>query len=263
VTRRRRKELLQWAVFIAGIAAVVLFLVLTVRWDALGRRFFNPAEFTAQFPRIITEGIRNTLLYTAIGFGGGMVLGLLAALMRRSEVAPARALALVYVDTMRSLPALLVIVLVGYGLPIAFGDLLPSWANSNFGAGGVALAVVAGAYLAETIRAGIEAVPTGQVEAARSLGLSTGQTTRFVVLPQALRVVIPPLTNEFILLLKDSSLISTLGIIVGQRELTTIGKVAANTSGNYTGYMAAATCYLMITLPLTFMVRRLERRGKR
>ena len=261
MTRHHRNVVLQWTVFVAGVAAVVAFLWATVDWPAVRRLFLNPTVFRDQFPTMITEGVRNTLIYTLIGFGGGLVFGLIAALMRRSSVAPARAIALTYVDVMRSLPALLVILIVGFGLPLAFGDSLPHWANSNFAAGGFALALVAGAYLAETIRAGIEAVPKGQTEAARSLGMHSGQTTFTIVLPQAFRIIIPPLTNEFILLLKDSSLISVLGIVVGQRELTTIARQASNSSGNYTPLIAAAVCYISITLPLTFLVRRLEKRA--
>ena len=261
MSRQRRNLILQWLAFAVGLAAVALFLWLTIEWGELKRLFFNGEVFRDQFPTMITEGIRNTLIYTLIGFGGGLVLGLIAALMRRSSVPPARALALTYVDVMRSLPALLIIIIVGFGLPLAFGSNLPTWANSNFAAGGFALALVSGAYLAETIRAGLEAVPKGQTEAARSLGMKVSQTTFTIVLPQAFRIIIPPLTNEFILLLKDSSLISVLGIVVGQRELTTIGRQVSNSTGNYTPLIAAALCYICVTLPLTFLVRRLERRA--
>lgn len=261
MTRQRRNLIIQWSAFVAAVGAIVLFFVFAVDWSAIQRLFLNGQVFRDQFPTMINEGVRNTLIYTLIGFGGGLVLGLIAALMRRSSVPPARAAALVYVDVMRSLPALLVILIVGFGLPLAFGDNLPSWANSNFVTGGFALALVAGAYMAETIRAGIEAVPKGQSEAARSLGMKSSQTTVTIVLPQAFRIIIPPLTNEFILLLKDSSLISVLGIVVGQRELTTIGRQVSNSAANYTPLIAAALCYICVTLPLTFLVRRLERRA--
>ncbi len=266
MTKRQRNLVGQWLAFGGGVAAVVVFLWLTVNWHDVTRLFFNGKVFGEQFPSMITEGVRNTLIYTVIGFGGGLVFGLIAALMRRSSVPPARAIALAYVDILRSLPALLIILIVGFGLPLAFGSNLPEWANSNFAAGGFALALVAGAYLAETIRAGIDAVPVGQTEAARSLGMKSGQTTASIVLPQAFRIIIPPLTNEFILLLKDSSLISVLGIVVGERELTTIGRQVSNSTGNYTPLIAAALCYICVTLPLTFLVRRLEKRasaGKR
>jgi polar amino acid transport system permease protein len=261
VTRQQRSTLIQWALFLGGLGVVVLVLALTVRWGALAQRFFNWDDFSAQFPDIILEAARNTLIYTAIGFTGGLFLGLIAALMRRSSVAPARLIALVYIEVFRALPALLTILIVGFGIPIAFGsENLPQFFRTLYGSGGTALALVAGAYLAETIRAGIEAVPRGQVEAARSLGMTTGQTTRSIVLPQAFRVILPPLTNELVLLLKDTSLLAILGVAIGQRELTTWGRTISNSIGNYTPLMAAAVCYLVITIPLSQLAKYVERR---
>jgi polar amino acid transport system permease protein len=232
----------------------------TVRWADLADRFFRWDDFSDQFPDIITEAARNTIVYTAIGYTGGLVIGLVVALMRQSSVPPARALAAVYVEVFRALPALLTILIVGFGLPIAFGgENLPGFLSEPWGAGTLALALVAGAYLAETIRAGIEAVPRGQVEAARSLGMTTGQTTRSIVLPQAFRVILPPLTNELVLLLKDTSLLAVLGVAIGQRELTTWGRTISNSIGNYSPLIAAAVCYLVITIPLTFLARYVER----
>jgi polar amino acid transport system permease protein len=261
VTRQQRSTLIQWALFLGGLGLVALVLGLTVRWGALAERFFNWDDFSAQFPDIILEAARNTLIYTAIGFTGGLFLGLIAALMRQSSVAPARLIALVYIEVFRALPALLTILIVGFGIPIAFGsENLPEFFRTLYGSGGTALALVAGAYLAETIRAGIEAVPRGQVEAARSLGMTTGQTTRSIVLPQAFRVILPPLTNELVLLLKDTSLLAILGVAIGQRELTTWGRTISNSIGNYTPLMAAAVCYLVITIPLSQLAKYVERR---
>ena len=122
---------------------------------------------------------------------------------------------------------------------------------------------MAGAYLAETIRAGIQAVPKGQVEAARSLGLSHTATMRSVVIPQAFRVVIPPLTNELVLLLKDTSLLSVLGVTIADKELTKFGRDAANQGFNGTPLIIAGIMYLVITVPLTRLVAVLERRNAR
>ena len=261
MTRSQRSNLIQWAVFVAGLALVALVLGVTVRWGDLADRFFKWEDFTDQFPGIVTEAARNTLVYTAIGYLGGLVIGLVVALMRQSQVPPARVIASVYIEVFRALPALLTILIVGFGLPIAFGaENLPSFLAQPWGAGCLALALVAGAYLAETIRAGIEAVPRGQVEAARSLGMPTGVTMRSIVLPQAFRVILPPLTNELVLLLKDTSLLAVLGVAIGQRELTTWGRTISNAIGNYTPLIAAAVCYLVITLPLTFLARWVERR---
>ena len=173
MTRKQRSALVQWGLFVAGIAVVAITLGVTVRWGALANRFFKWDDFTDQFPDIIIEAARNTLVYTAIGYGGGLVIGLIVALMRQSSVPPARILGSVYVEIFRALPALLTILIVGFGLPIAFGaENLPGFLSQPWGAGCLALALVAGAYLAETIRAGIEAVPRGQVEAARSLAIT-------------------------------------------------------------------------------------------
>ncbi len=261
MNRRRRSTLIQWAIFVAGLAVVALALGFTVRWGDLAQNFFHWDDFTAQFPGIITEAARNTLIYTAIGFSGGLVLGLVAAIMRQSSVAPARFLATIYIEVFRALPALLTILIVGFGIPIAFGaENLPQFFKSLYGSGGTALALVAGAYLAETIRAGIEAVPRGQVEASRSLGMTAGQTMRSIVLPQAFRVILPPLTNELVLLLKDTSLLAILGVAIGERELTTWGRTVSNSIGNYTPLVAAAVCYLVITIPLSQLVKYVERR---
>lgn len=253
--------MVQWALFLAGLAVVVAALAVTVRWGALADRFFKWSDFTAQFPDIVTEAARNTIVYTAIGYSGGLVIGLVVALMRQSNVPPARILSAIYIEVFRALPALLTILIVGFGLPIAFGaENLPGFLSEPWGAGCLALALVAGAYLAETIRAGIEAVPRGQVEAARSLGMPAGVTMRSIVLPQAFRVILPPLTNELVLLLKDTSLLAVLGVAIGQRELTTWGRTISNSIGNFTPLIAAAVCYLVITLPLTYLARYVERR---
>lgn len=261
MTRHQRSLLLQWVVFAVALVVVGLALALTVRWGDLANRFFRPEDFLDQFPDIITEAARNTVVYTAIGYSGGLVIGLAVAVMRQSSVPPARIIGAVYVEVFRALPALLTILIVGFGLPIAIGsENLPGFLSEPWGAGCFALALVAGAYLAETIRAGIEAVPSGQVEAARSLGMSAPQTMKSIVLPQAFRVILPPLTNELVLLLKDTSLLAVLGVSIGQRELTTWGRTISNSIGNYSPLMAAAVCYLVITLPLTYLARVVERR---
>ena len=263
MTRQQRSTLLQWGAFVVGLLVVAGTLAATVRWGDLAAQFFKWSDFKDQFPDIVLEAARNTIIYTVIGFSGGLVFGLVAALMRQSSVAPARFLAGVYIEVFRALPALLTILIIGFGIPIAFGsENLPSFFQTLYGSGGTALALVAGAYLAETIRAGIEAVPRGQVEAARSLGMTSAQTTRSIVLPQAFRVILPPLTNELVLLLKDTSLLAVLGVAAGERELTTWGRTISNSIGNYTPLMAAAVCYLVITVPLSQLVKYVEKRTK-
>jgi ABC-type arginine transport system permease subunit len=127
----------------------------------------------------------------------------------------------------------------------------------------VALGLVAAAYIAETIRAGIQAVPKGQMEAARSLGMSNARAMISIVIPQAFRIVLPPLTNELILLTKDSSLVYLLGVTLQTRELAKFGRDALNQYVSMTPILVAGLCYLIITVPLGYLVRRLEARQAR
>lgn len=231
--------------------------------------FFRSDIVREMFPRIVVEGMRNTLLYTSIAFVGGLVIGLLLALARISRRRPLRWAAATVVDVVRGLPALLTIILIGYGLPIAYKNLTGNfwrWPFGDFGSrfipGCLALSIVAGAYLAESIRAGIEAIPTGQMEAARSLGMSHGMAMRKVILPQTFRIIIPPLTNELTALLKDTSLIAILGVTVGGREILTYARTLSNARTNTTPLIVAGIAYLVITIPLLRLVAVLERRAK-
>ena len=128
--------------------------------------------------------------------------------------------------------------------------------------GAVPLALVASAYMAETIRAGIEAVPKGQMEAARSLGMSYSRAMITIIIPQALRIIVPPLTNEFVLLIKDTSLISVLGVTAGTRDLARFGRDGVNSTANATPLIVAGLVYLAMTVPLTQLVAWMERREK-
>ena len=237
---------------------VVLTIALGADWPQIQRSFFKWDIIRDMFPEVLTIGARNTLLYTALAFGFGLFLALVLALMRRSEFAPYRIAALVYIELFRSIPALVTIILVGFGLPLAFGWSIPF---GTAGKGMIGLGIVAAAYMAETIRAGIEAVPRGQMEAARSLGMSYGRAMVTVVIPQALRIVIPPLTNEFVLLLKDTSLLSVLGVTASNKELLKFARDDAVATFNSTPYVVAGLVYLAITVPLTFLARRLESGG--
>lgn len=221
---------------------------------------FNPEIARDQFPEILSQAAVNTLIFTAFGFSGGLVIGVVMALMRLSSIRPYRWFATVYIEVFRGLPALLTIVFIGFGLPIALGVRVPGGVR---GAGSLALAIVAGAYIAETVRAGIEAVPLGQMEAARSLGMSHSRAMVSIVIPQAFRIIIPPLTNELVLLLKDTSLLSVLGVTVGSRELTRFAREGVNATANATPLIVAGLVYLAITIPLTRLARLLERRGRR
>ncbi|WP_433138786.1 amino acid ABC transporter permease [Actinomadura nitritigenes] len=257
--RARRRASLggQYGLFIV----VVVLIAALANWHQLHTNFANWRVAKALFPDVITVGLRNTATYTAVGFGIGLVLGLVIALMRLSPVLPYRWFATAYIEIFRGLPLLLIFIFVGVGVPLAFpGTNIPGGA---VGQAGLALGLAAAAYMAETIRAGIEAVPRGQLEAARSLGMSQGRAMRSIILPQAFRIIIPPLTNELVLLCKDSSLVLFLGITLEQRELTKFGRDLAGQQGNTTPIIVAGICYLIITIPLSLLARRLEARQRR
>jgi polar amino acid transport system permease protein len=258
LTRRRRADLLRYAIYAATVALVAWVLVAT-DWAKLQESFFDWKVFRSLFPDILTRAARNTLIFTFFGFTGGLALGLLLALMRLSPVRPYRWAATVYIEVFRGLPALITIVLIGFVLPIALHVRVPG----IYGPGSLALAIVTGAYLAETIRAGIEAVPKGQMEAARSLGMSHARAMVSIVIPQAFRVILPPLTNELVLLLKDTSLLFVLGTTEQTIELAKYGRDAVADTFNGTPLVAVALVYLAITLPLTRAVAWLEARQKR
>jgi polar amino acid transport system permease protein len=235
------------------IAIVVIALV--ADWGKVQRAFFDPEVAAKLFPDIIITSLRNTVVYSALGFVFGLGLGLVLALMKLSSVAPYRWIATVYIEFFRGVPALLVFIAFGYGVPIAFQVRFDNLTTVM-----LALGIVAAAYMAETIRAGIQAVPKGQIEAARSLGMSAGRAMITVVIPQAFRIILPPLTNELIMLTKDSSLIYVIGLAIDERELTQFGRQAMNEYRGMTPIMIAGLCYLIITLPLGHLSRRLEKR---
>lgn len=261
--RRLATQVVGWT---TGLVLVALVVVLT-DWSRVSERFLDLEIAGEQFPDVLTVAAKNTILYTVFSFSLGLVLGLLTALARLSSVWLLRFYARAYVELFRGLPALLTIILVGFALPIALGIRIPEVEIPGVatleGAGILALALVAGAYLSETIRAGLQAVPKGQVEAARSLGMSPTQTTVFVVIPQAFRIIIPPMTNELILLLKDTALLSVLGTTIDSKELTKFGRDGVSGSFNMTPLIVVGVIYVIITVPLSQLVHRLERRQQR
>jgi polar amino acid transport system permease protein len=244
------------AVYGSGVLLLVV-LVFFADWHKIGANFFQVDIIREMWPRVFTIAARNTVVYTALSFLLGLVLALMLALMKLSTIKPYRWFASGYIELFRGLPALITILLVGYGLPLAFGWRIP---GGTLGKGCIGLGIVAGAYMAETIRAGIQAVPRGQMEAARSLGMPPGTAMARIVLPQAFRIIIPPLTNELVLLIKDTSLFFVLGTTPVSKELTKFARDAMADHTNATPLIVVAFVYLVITLPMTYLVRRLERR---
>ncbi|RPF27025.1 polar amino acid transport system permease protein [Georgenia muralis] len=252
-TRRRLTRGVMYAVFLAVVVAVVL----ATDWARVQNQFLRVDIAREQFPQIITIALKNTIVFTVVSFVGGVVLGVVMALMKLSSVPPYRWFATAYIELFRGLPALLTIFAMAYVIPIALGVQVP---GGQVGAGLVGLILVASAYMAEVIRAGIEAVPKGQAEAARSLGMSPARTMLSVVLPQGFRIIIPPMTNEFVLLLKDTSLLFIAGSTVFTKELTTFARDGLSVNSNGTTLVMAAMLYLLITIPLTRLVAVLERK---
>jgi polar amino acid transport system permease protein len=259
LTRRQRARAARAAQYAVLVIAAGAFAALA-DWGRIGEAFFDVEIIRELFPEILTTALRNTVIYTLCAFAFGLVLGLVVALMRLSPVAAYRGLATVYVEFFRGVPALLVLIAFGYGIPIALNADVPGGVTGTIT---VALGLVAAAYIAETIRAGIQAVPKGQMEAARSLGMSNARAMISIVIPQAFRIVLPPLTNELILLTKDSSLVYLLGVTLQTRELAKFGRDALNQYVSMTPILIAGLCYLIITVPLGYLVRRLEARQAR
>ncbi|MDQ3612156.1 MAG: amino acid ABC transporter permease, partial [Actinomycetota bacterium] len=192
--------------------------------------FFDLDLMRQVLPDLLSEGLRNTLLLSLGAIGLGLVFGMLLAMLGISRRWWLRLPAAVYIDIFRGLPAILTITLVGFGLPIAGLDI---FGRSVFGYAVLALGLICTAYIAEIFRAGIQSVDKGQMEAARSVGMPYLLAMRLVIVPQGVRRVIPPLTNEFIAITKDSSLVFIIGLTLGQRELYRIGQNVAQTTGNY------------------------------
>ncbi|MBK7722878.1 MAG: amino acid ABC transporter permease [Austwickia sp.] len=243
--------MIQYAVLVAVVGGGVM----TANWHQIGQAFFRLDMIELTISNGLGRAMLNTIVYALGAFAGGAVLGTVLALMRLSQVAPYRWLATIYIEFFRGLPAIIVLLafsLIGLVFP---GLTIP---GGLVGSVSLGLGIVSAAYLAETIRAGILAVPKGQVEAARSLGMPAGMAMRTIVLPQAFRIILPPMTNELILLIKDSSLVFVIGLTREAYELTKYGRDFAATHSNLTPLVFAGFCYLLITLPLTFLVRRLE-----
>ena len=201
----------------------------------------------------LLKGALLTVFFSATSEVIGIIIGLATSMIRVTRIKVLSQLAVVYVDLFRGTPLLMQIIFIYYALPY-LGINLPAIV-----AGIVALSVNSGAYVSEIFRAGIESIDKGQTEAARSLGLSYMQAMRYVVIPQTIKRVLPPLTNEFVALIKDSSLLSVIAIA----ELMRTAKEMMSWKMNPSSLTAAAIIYLIITLPLTRYVSYLEKKLKK
>ena len=227
-------------------AALAFAIVNAPGWPQVHQRFFNGHRFTADFPTIASAFLLNVKIF-AIAEAIILPLALLIAVLRSLPgpvFFPIRAIAIAYVDIFRGIPTILLIFLLGFGAPTLQLSWLPKgevfWATT-------ALVVVYTAYVSEVYRAGIESVHPSQEAAARALGLTRLQGLRYVIVPQAVRRVIPPLLNDFIGLQKDTALVSVLGIIDALQQ----ANIDSAATFNFTPYLAAAVLFVAITIPLT------------
>ena len=232
-----------------AIAVVVIAILNSSGWPQIKQQFFNGAIFADAFPKILRQFGTNVFIFVVaeiIVVVWALILAVLRSLTG-PVFFPLRLLASGYIDVMRGLPTILVILLLGFGAPALEIKGLPDskvfWAI-------VALSLVYSAYVAEVYRAGIESVHPSQVASARALGLTRRKTLRFVVLPQAVRRVLPPLLNDFIGLQKDSALVSTLGVIEGLRQ----AQINQSEFFNFTPFVALALIYVVMTIPQARLV---------
>ncbi|KRE81475.1 MULTISPECIES: amino acid ABC transporter permease [Micrococcaceae] len=215
------------------------------------RTFFDFGAMAEVLPQLLAVGLLNTLIISIAATVLGTVLGMVVAVMGISPSKWLRVPARIYTDLFRGLPAILTILLIGQG----FARLSQSiFGPSPYPLGIIALSLIASAYIGEIFRAGILSVDKGQGEACRALGMSYAKSMALVVVPQGVRRVLPALVNQFIAIVKDSSLVYFLGLLVTERELFRVGQDAAVLSGNLSPLVAAGLLYLVITVPLTHLV---------
>ena len=204
---------------------------------------------------MLLQGAWTTLVLTAGAVGLGIILGLIAALMKMCRFLPLRWLANAYIELIRGTPQLVQLFLLFYGLPQLIGVNIPEY----FGAI-LALGINSGAYVAEIVRAGIQAVDYGQTEGAYSLGMKPGLTMRYIILPQAVKNILPALGNEFIALLKSSSIVSVIGMTDLMRKSDIIRSI---TYRSFEPLLTVALMYFIMTFTLSKLLNLYERRLKK
>jgi polar amino acid transport system permease protein len=257
--RRSRKRRNTWIAALCTLAVLVVVgaaVVASPGWARVHSTFLDGAEFRKTFPAILRGFWLNIQMFL-ISEVLILVLGLLIALARVTRapgLQPLRLAATLYVDVFRGVPTLLLIFLIGYGVPALALQGTPS---QPWVLGAIALVLSYAAYVAEVFRAGLNSVHPAQRNAARALGLSEPQTLRHVILPQAVRNVVPPLLNDFIALQKDTALVAVLGPL----EALRVAQINADYNFNYTPYLGAAALFIAVTIPLTRYADRLQRRA--
>ncbi len=239
------------SLIVALISTIVIFggmamlIGRTEGWQSVQHAFFSWPDMKQAWPKVV-DGFKLNIKMFMIAEPLVLVLGLILALIRINNnpvLFPLRALAIAYIDLFRGAPALLVIMMLGFGMPGLRIEWLP---NSPVFWGTAACVITSAAYTAETFRAGIESVHPSQRSAARSLGLSNFQTFRYVVLPQGIKAVIPPLISGFVSLQKETALVSTIGPLEATRQ----SQIYSALNFNYSSYVVAALLFIALTIPL-------------
>jgi polar amino acid transport system permease protein len=257
--RRNRRQLAVSAVSTVVVLGLLVTLVVTSEgWPNVRATFFSWPDFKASFPDVLKGFWLDVKLFVIVEIAV-LILGLVVALARISRTPalfPVRLLSAIFVDVLRGVPTILVVYLIGFGVPALMLSGLPT---DPVVLGGIALTLAYSAYVGEVYRAGIESVHPTQRTAALAVGLTEGQATRHVVLPQAVRSVAPPLLNDFISLQKDVALISILGPL----EAFRVAQIEASSNFVYTPLVAAALLYLCVTVPLARILDHWERRRRR
>jgi polar amino acid transport system permease protein len=256
--RRTRRNTLIAAVssvvLIGGLAALVLT---SPGWPTVRETFFSWAEFRNAFPEVLSGFWLDIKVFMIVEVAV-LVIALVIALVRVNHspgLFPVRLLATIWVDVFRGVPTVLLVYLIGFGIPALELEGLPT---DPVVLGGIALTLSYSGYVSEVYRAGINSVHRGQTDAALSVGLTKAQAMRHVILPQAIRRVGPPLLNDFVALQKDVALIS----IIGPQEAFRVAQIYQGENFNYTPIIAAALLYLVITVPLARLVDRMGGAGE-
>ena len=255
-TLRLRSSGIATLLVVVVLGLLALALVTSPGWDRFRATFFSWPDAKASFPAIIRGFWLNVQLFMVCEVLI-LVVGLAVALARQARspwLAPLRVLAVVYVDLFRGVPTVLLVLMLGFGMPALDLTGMPT---SGFFWAGVALVLSYGAYVAEVFRSGIESIHPSQVASAEALGLSRAQALRFVVVPQAVRRVAPPVLNDFVSLQKDTALVSVVAVfdaVFAARDYTAY-------NFNYTPYVVVAAIFILITIPLARVTDWLGRRA--
>ena len=256
--RARRRTAVSAISTVVVLGALATWILTAPGWPSVRETFFSVHDFRESFPDVLKGFWLDIKLFVIVEVVV-LALGLVLALVRTTRTAalfPFRALAAVFCDVMRGIPTILLVYLVGFGVLALDLDGLPT---DPLVLGGAALALSYSAYVAEVYRSGIDSVHPTQMAGALALGLTRAQALRFVIVPQAIRRVIPPLLNDFIALQKDVALIS----ILGPQEAFRIAQIDASSNFIYTPLVSVALLYLLVTIPLARLVDHLQARSRR